>query len=79
MLIPITAQTEDLMSTNDFTEFLDIPMDGADECSELDDFLSQPLEKVHDPIQWWWEHRIVFPTLSAMALDYLSIPGAFLV
>jgi hAT family C-terminal dimerisation region len=75
MLIQIIAQVEDPMDTNSFIDFLGIMMDGADDCSELDEFLAQPLENVHDPIQWWWEHRVMFLTLSAMALDYLSVPG----
>jgi hypothetical protein len=31
-------------------------------------------ENVKDPLKWWWEHRRTYPTLSHMALDYLSIP-----
>jgi hypothetical protein len=77
MLILNSVQMEDPIDTDDdFTSFADIPMDGIDDHSELDEFLTQPLEKVQDPIWWWWEHCIMFPTLSAMALDYLSIPGA---
>ena len=37
--------------------------------------LSQGIKKVRDPIAWWWNHQKVYPWLSAMALDYLSIPG----
>jgi len=53
----------------------DIPMDGIQESNELDKYLSQGIEKVRDPIAWWWNHQKVYPRLSAMALDYLSIPG----
>jgi hypothetical protein len=60
------------------TDFLDIPMDGLKEINELDDYLSQAIEKVTDPIKWWWDHRKVFPKLSAMAFDFLSVPGMFL-
>lgn len=56
-------------------DFFDIPMDGIQEVDELDEYLSQAIEKVKDPIAWWWNHRQVYPQLSAMALDYLSIPG----
>ena len=52
-------------------------MDGIHEHDELDEYLSQAIEKVRDPIAWWWDHRKVYPRLSAMALDYLSIPGKF--
>ena len=50
-------------------------MDGLEDINELDDYLSQAIEKVSDPIAWWWDHRKVFSTLSAMAFDYLSVPG----
>jgi hypothetical protein len=56
-------------------DFLNITMDGLEDINELDDYLSQAIEKVSDPIVWWWDHRKVYPTLSAMAFDYLSVPG----
>ena len=56
-------------------DFFDIPMDGIQEVDELDEYLSQAIEKVKDPIAWWWNYRQVYPQLSAMALDYLSILG----
>jgi hypothetical protein len=59
------------------TNFLDIPMDGLVDINELDDYLSQAIEKVSDPIAWWWDHQKVYPKLSAMAFDYLSVPGKF--
>jgi hAT family C-terminal dimerisation region len=58
-------------------DFLDIPMDGLEELNELDEYLVQPIEKVHDPISWWWDHKATFPCLSIMAFDYLSVPGKF--
>ena len=61
------------------TDFLDIPMDGLKDINELNDYLSQAIEKVTDPIKWWWDHRKVFPKLSAMAFDFLSVPGMFLI
>ena len=59
----------------DVIDFFDIPMDGIQETDELDEYLSQAIEKVRDSIAWWWNHQKVYPWLSAMALDYLSIPG----
>ena len=53
-------------------------MDGIQELDKLDEYLSQAIEKVRDPIAWWWDHQKVYPRLSAMALDYLSIPSKFL-
>ena len=58
-------------------DFLDIPMEGIWEPNELNEYLSQAIKKVKDPIAWWWDYRKVYPGLSAMALDYLSIPGKF--
>jgi hypothetical protein len=66
-------------ATNDNAfDFFDIPMQGIIEPHELDDYLSQAIERVRDPIEWWWDHRHIFPNLSKMALDYLSIPGMYL-
>ncbi|GLB43472.1 putative protein dimerization activity [Lyophyllum shimeji] len=42
---------------------------------ELNLYLSTPAENVGDAIQWWYEKRLVYPRLSRMALDYLSIPA----
>jgi hypothetical protein len=56
--------------------FFDIPMDGIQDTDELSDYLAAPLEKVGDPIGWWWDHRMVYPRLARMAFDYLSIPGS---
>jgi hypothetical protein len=61
----------------DVTNFFNIPMHSILEPDELDNYLSQAVKKVRDPILWWWDHWKVFPRLSAMAFDYLSIPGRF--
>lgn len=42
--------------------------------SEVDDYLSRPVEYISDPLKWWIDNRRVYPNLSSMALDYLSIP-----
>ena len=65
----------DAVTDDEAVDFYDIPMDGIAEPHELDDYLSQPIEKVRNPITWWWDHRHIFPKLSKMAFDYLSIPG----
>jgi hypothetical protein len=69
-----TTQTES-DNNQDASDFFDIPMDGIQVTSELDEYLSQAIEKVRDPIAWWWDHQKVYPQLSAMAFDFLSIPG----
>jgi hypothetical protein len=43
---------------------------------ELDWLLSTDPEYVQDVLMWWFEKRYLYPQLSRMALDYLSIPGA---
>jgi hypothetical protein len=48
----------------------------ADLRDELDRFLSTDHEYVQDVLMWWFERRHIYPRLSRMALDYLSIPGA---
>ena len=50
-------------------------MDGIVEANELDEYLALPIEKVREPLVWWWGHRHTFPQLSEMAFDYLSAPG----
>jgi hAT family C-terminal dimerisation region len=42
--------------------------------SEVDEYLSRPVENTPDPLKWWTDKRRVYPNLSMMALDYLSIP-----
>ena len=45
---------------------------------DLDRYLSTHPEQVPDVIAWWHERQAMFPCLSRMALDYLSIPGKLL-
>jgi hypothetical protein len=52
-------------------------MVGIEDVDELDEYLSLPIERVRDPIAWWWEHRNTYPQLSKMAFDFLSAPGMY--
>ena len=46
---------------------------------ELDRFLSTEREVgVVDGLAWWFERKHIYPRLSRMAMDYLSIPGIFI-
>jgi hypothetical protein len=45
---------------------------------ELDRYLSTDPEHVVDVLAWWTERKSMYPHLSRMALDYLSIPGEFI-
>ncbi len=42
---------------------------------ELDQYLACPVEDVRNPFVWWVQNQVVYPRLSRMGLDYLSIPG----
>ena len=42
---------------------------------ELDCYLTADVEHVTDAITWWHEHHAIYPCLSRMALNYLSVPG----
>ncbi|GLB35657.1 hypothetical protein LshimejAT787_0212220 [Lyophyllum shimeji] len=42
---------------------------------ELDRYLSTDVEAVEDVISWWTERQAMYPRLSRMALDYLTIPA----
>ena len=46
--------------------------------NELDAYLATGVEEVTDPLKWWHERCSSFPHLSCMALDYLMIPGMWL-
>jgi hypothetical protein len=38
-------------------------------------YLRTDVEDVHDVLLWWHEHHSMYPRLSRMAMDYLTIPG----
>ena len=42
---------------------------------ELQRYLAADIEDVKDGLMWWYEKRAIFPRLSRMARNYLSIPG----
>ena len=46
---------------------------------ELDNFLSTDPKHVTDALAWWYAHKDEYLRLHRMALDYLSIPGMFLI
>lgn len=48
-----------------------------DQLSEMDKYLRADIVKVANPLKWWTDNVHVYPQLSRMALDYLSIPGKF--
>ncbi len=45
---------------------------------ELDHYLNtEANHKVKNPLRWWHENAFIYPCLSRMALDCLTIPGLF--
>ena len=42
---------------------------------ELDHYLTADVEHITDAIAWWHKHHAIYPCLSRMALDYLSVSG----
>jgi hypothetical protein len=42
---------------------------------ELEQYLSSDPTHVVDVLEWWTKRQSMYPSLSRMALDYLSIPG----
>jgi hypothetical protein len=59
--------------------FDELPALTAPKIAELRDelarYLSTDPEQVKDVLLWWHEHEAMYPRLSRMALDYLTIPG----
>jgi hAT family C-terminal dimerisation region len=52
------------------------PPKAAAHRDELEKYLSTERElNVDDGLLWWYERKHVYPRLSRMAMDYLSIPG----
>ena len=56
-------------------DFGNIPMEGIEDLNEIDEYLSLPIEWVSNPMAWWWDHCHIYPCLSSMAFDFLSVPG----
>jgi hypothetical protein len=53
---------------------ISVGISAASILSEVDEYLNHPVENTLDPLKWWTDNRRVYPNLSSMALDYLSIP-----
>jgi hypothetical protein len=71
------------MSTTSTNIFDDLPALAApkplDLPGEIERYLSSDPEFVPDVLAWWHERRDIYPMLSRMVKDYLSIPGKQLV
>ena len=58
-----------------FASFGNLSVTTCPRASEIQEYLSLPVENVQDPLKWWIANKYVYPNLHHMALDYLSIPG----
>ena len=56
-------------------------MDSSNEDSsdELDLYLKANPEKIMDPFTWWIEQQDTYSQLSWMAIDFLTIPGTYVI
>lgn len=73
---PNLAPTEDSsQNVVGFTSFGNLSVTNRRRTSEIQEYLSFPVENVIDPLKWWTDNKYVYPNLHCMALDYLSIPG----
>jgi hAT family C-terminal dimerisation region len=59
--------------------FSDLPSLSGPVASKLKDevkqYLKCPVENIKNALAWWVKNQAVYPHLSWMTLDYLSIPG----
>jgi hypothetical protein len=65
-------------SDNIFDNLPTIPNSTTAPRDELDRYLHAETENVVNALAWWTEKKTVYPCLSRMALDFLSIPGIHL-
>jgi hypothetical protein len=65
------------VSTNSFD---DLPALQEFEATAIHDELTMYLStccdlRMMDGLHWWYKHKYLYPHLSRMAINYLSIPG----
>jgi hypothetical protein len=75
MLRVLTQDGDEDEDEDGETDFADISLGKRTVHNELDKFLAQPVKDVKDALGWWYKHRQVYPSLSRMVRDYLSIHG----
>jgi hAT family C-terminal dimerisation region len=63
------------MDDDDFANISVGPNIAQSPSHELDEYLHRPIENIKEPMKWWVQHSEVYPNLSRMAMDFLSIPG----
>jgi hypothetical protein len=63
------------INDGDFASFGDLSVATCPRKSEIQEYLSLPVEKTNEPLKWWIDNKSKYPNLYRMALDYISIPG----
>lgn len=71
---PTSVEPISEKSTTGPSSYGDLGVPICPRVSELQEYLSRPVEQTQDPLKWWTNNRHVYPNLHRMALDYLSIP-----
>ena len=76
----VTVIQTSTSSSKPFNIFYNLPSPKASDLrDELDRYLSTDPEDIENVLAWWHERCGAYPQLSHMALDYLTIPGMFLI
>ena len=64
------------MPRNVFDNLLSLRTCHENKChDDLACYLATDPQAVDDVLMWWHEHSAMYPHLSRMALDYLTVPG----
>jgi len=74
-----TTPPENADADNDsgFASFGNLSVTTCPRESEIQEYLSLPVENVKNPLKWWEDNKHIYPSLHRMALDYISIPGTY--
>ena len=78
MIHLLTVLSFKLVSNNMFDNLpsLAAPVDYMTSDDELTRYLAEETQpSVMDPLKWWTKKSHIYPCLSQMARNYLSIPG----
>jgi hypothetical protein len=69
------AEDSDANNNSGFASFGDLSVTTVPHESEIQAYLTLPVENVKDPLKWWRANKHIYLNLHRMAQDYISIPG----
>ena len=69
------TENSDVDNNNGFASFGNLSVTTCPCESEIQEYLSLPVENIKNPLKWWEDNKHIYPNLHHMALDYISIPG----